>query len=327
MAFQVADFPGLFRTVVSGAISSYSFICGTVSSVAACMLNIYLYIVPASVVPVVVPALAPFPNSCLDGQLMTPVQVRKMFLEKFGVDVQEDCGLVQCRRMVYRYPGTDQRVVSNRSVKETTEDIALIELTTAVDPKVSARHDFSIMFGALVALTLTQLLISACSGFDACWPCAFMWCFAFPFRSWFISPSALGWAKVRNYIAYGVVCGISIPQDLDSVVGAVALSCGLVHSFLIVLCAPDLPMKSISVVYCPHLATALYMEYSTGTNAVTVASTIRARALRLATLPIPATLMSKIIDGTELAVKTMIDDGNFYEGVNPVFQSAILIPI
>lgn len=69
--------------------------------------------------------------------------------------------------------------------------------------------------------------------------------------------------------------------------------------------------RSFSIQYCPHLVASVITEYSRGTNPTVVRSTLRQRLLRHATLPIPDSMITQIMDGSERVAQWAIEQMDF----------------
>jgi hypothetical protein len=188
----------------------------------------------------------------------------------------------------------DQRSVSCRNIKEIQAPLELIQVHTHFDVSWWERFCkwYWMVQPALVLPLLTRF--------------AFRY---FP-RLFAVRPTWLGAAALfASCLGIGALAGASVYESIKALV------------------QPLVPVDHF-LTYSPHMLTTALSEYSRGTNADAIVSTLRSKLRSQACLPIPDDLHLEVLSGTEAVCLAVAQQSDFYTGglSFSARDHAILIP-
>lgn len=119
-----------------------------------------------------------------------------------------------------------------------------------------------------------------------------------------------------QYVAPAASAALAVALPISRVSRKVAVIAGIFSAAASILATrliqgPNVEQKTI-VAYVPHLVSAVVAEYDRGTNASSVATTIRQKFRRLAAFPLPDSDALQLLVGSETMAKHLLSTEDFF---------------
>jgi hypothetical protein len=172
----------------------------------------------------------------------------------------------------------ERRLVTNRNVKETCQDMVIQKLEFTTNPGLSYMCRFVTTFLVYVALASTVT-----------WNWPFVWYIIF------LWPRLI---TVKGFLFVGVYLGTLLFPSAS-------IAQLLLSSFMF--------DRRRTISWCPHMISAVMEEFEAGTSAEVVRSNTRLKLNRLATLPVPDVAAVALKSGSEQVVYFLVPREPFFE--------------